>query len=308
MQAARLVPLLGDFFQQPRNVLDFGCGEACLLVELASQFPSSSFVGFDPGPAARIGSQKADALGLRNLAVAELNSIVDGGPYDLIIVSHVLEHLIEFDLLRLFEEILTENGLLYVEVPDALQYPERHRQEFLYYFDRLHVNHFTAQSMSKLAARFGFGALSQLEYAFPYRDGGEYPALGMLFGKGKPFRDVSSPSIRSAAELYIAQEKQRARAESAKFAAYDGILVWGAGDNFYRSSVNGGPLSDVPNMIVMDRRPQEIVIGQRRFVTENPEEAIRRLPWPVVVTVSEGRKSMSEQIERIDPERKVSAV
>jgi hypothetical protein len=35
-QRDQLVSLLAEFFSQPRRVLDFGCGEAWLLMELAS--------------------------------------------------------------------------------------------------------------------------------------------------------------------------------------------------------------------------------------------------------------------------------
>ena len=52
LQMDCVVKALDGFFERPRKVFDFGCGEACLLVELASEFPSSSFLGFDPGPAA----------------------------------------------------------------------------------------------------------------------------------------------------------------------------------------------------------------------------------------------------------------
>src|SRR5580704_6136196 len=89
MQQKCLLDLLGTFFTHPRDVLDFGCGEASLLVELASEFPTSRFHGFDPSPASQIGLQKAKTLGLNNLLVSDL------GPreanYDLIIASHVLE-------------------------------------------------------------------------------------------------------------------------------------------------------------------------------------------------------------------------
>jgi len=61
----QLASLLDGFFCQSKRVLDFGCGEGWLLVELASEFPSSIFRGFDPSPGARIGSLKAQTLGLK---------------------------------------------------------------------------------------------------------------------------------------------------------------------------------------------------------------------------------------------------
>ncbi len=305
LQLSRLAPALGGFFDDTRKVLDFGCGEASLLVELASKFPSSTFIGFDPGPAAQVGSEKAMALGLHNLSVVDLKASMDRGPYDLVVASHVIEHLIDFDLLHLLNNLLIEDGLLYIEVPNSLQYEARKRQEFLYYFDRLHVNHFSPQSLAWLVSAHGFGYVSHFEYVFPYRDGDGYPALGMLFRKGERAVAISSPSILDAANRYIVQEKQRAKTVAGQFDAYDGILVWGAGDNFYRSIENGGPLCGLRNMVVLDRRSLDISIGDRKYPTTNPQEGIRRYPWPVVVTVSEGRKSIGEQVMQIDPGRRV---
>ena len=172
--------------------------------------------------------------------------------------------------------------------------------EFLYYFDRLHVNHFTPQSFAFLLAQHGFGYVGQVEYDFPYRDGKQYPALGMLFRKGGEVVNLSSASILEAAMRYTSAEQQRARVLQEQLKKFDGVLVWGAGDNFYRSSENGGPLSDPGNMIVLDKRPQVVTIGSRRWTTEAPADAIRQYPWPVVISVSEGRKSISREVKEID--------
>jgi hypothetical protein len=305
VQLKRLASALDGFFDQTRKVLDFGCGEAALLVELAREFPSSSFFGFDPGPAAQVGARKGMALGLRNLSINDLKACMERGPYDLVIASHVVEHLLDFDVFHLLNDLLNENGLLYVEVPDSLRYETCKRQEFLYYFDRLHVNHFAPQSLARLATAHGFGYASHFEYVFPYRDGNGYPALGMLFRKGGRAVRISSPSILDATNRYIVQEKQRAKAVAGQLNAFDGILVWGAGDNFFRSLENGGPLSGERNMVVLDRRPLEILIGDRKYKAAEPQDGVRRHPWPVVVTVSEGRESISEQIIQIDPGRRI---
>ncbi len=303
LQRYRLANLLNGFFGQSQKVLDFGCGEGWLLLELAKEFPSSIFQGFDPSPGARSGSLKAQRLGLKNLTISDQKP--NDAPYDLIIASHVVEHLLNFDLIDCWNSLLSENGLLYIEVPNSLQYATHERLEFLYYFDRIHVNHFTPQSLVRLLAAHGFGSVGHFEYRFPYRDGGEYPALGMLFRKGQKAVEISSPNIREKAMVYISQEKERAKALTEQLKTFKGVLVWGAGDNFCRSSENGGPLSNLPNIVVLDKRPQVITIGDRKCVTEIPAEGIRRYGWPVVVTVSEGRKVISQQVKEIDPSRHV---
>ncbi len=303
VQVAHLASLLDGFLGQSKKILDFGCGEGWLLVELASVFPSSAFRGFDPSPGVRLGSHKAQTLGLKNLIIS--NQEPSDAPYDLVIASHLVEHLLDFDLLHSWNSLLAENGLLYIEVPNSLQYATDERREFLYYFDRIHVNHFTPQSLVRLLEAHGFGYVGHFEYKFPYRDGGEYPALGMLFGKDQKSAGISSPSILQTAMLYISQEKARARATNEQLKTFEGVLVWGAGDNFYRSSENEGPLANLPNIVVLDQRPQVITIGDRKWITETPAEGIRRHRWPVVITVSDGRNAICQQVKEIDPSRQV---
>ncbi|HEX3893327.1 MAG TPA: class I SAM-dependent methyltransferase [Terracidiphilus sp.] len=304
-QQGYLLSALEGFFRVPRKVFDFGCGQASLLVELASEFPASTFVGYDPGPAARVASQNATKFNLANLSIVTMEEAATLGPFDLLIASHVVEHLVEFDLLQSLRALLADDGFLYVEVPNALKYADQTRREFLYYFDRLHVNHFSPQSLGLLAARYGFSCVKHFDYAFPYRDGGDYPALGALFRKKARSIDISSPSLLGVITRYIAEERLRAHSIAEQFKAYDGVLVWGAGDNFFRSIESEGPLGDLHNFIVLDRRQQEIWIRNRKYTTRNPEDCILRYPWPVVITVSDGRRALGELVEQIDPGRNV---
>lgn len=305
VQSKCLLSALGDFFNGPKKVLDFGCGEASLLVELADFFPLSTFVGYDIGPAAGIAASKAQQLNLSNLLIRDFEGSRSHGPYDLVIASHLMEHMVEFDLLGLLAGSLGEQGLLYIEVPNPLQYAKHDRLEFLYYFDRLHVNHFTPQSLTRLAAGYGLGYITHFEFAFPYRDGGQYPAFGILFRKGGKTTEPQSPSVKEEAGRYIEQERLRAKALSATLSTFDGVLVWGAGDNFYRSIANGGPLENLQQMIILDRQTREVKIKNGVYKTMNPEMGIREYPWPVVVTISEGRKDIHRKINEIDAARRV---
>ena len=305
LQNSQLLAALGGFFDTPRRVLDFGCGGASLLLELATNFPSSSFFGCDPGPAAQNASDKAKMLGLSNLFIVDMNESGNRAPYDLVIVSHVIEHVLDFDLINLLRGFLAESGLLYVEVPSSLRYETQPRLEFLYYFDRLHVNHFTPQSLVRLVHGYDFGYLRHFEYAFPYRDGGEYPALGMLFKKGGAVVDLVSPDILEGTDRYIKGEKERAKATISLLDRFEGAMIWGIGDNFYRSTENGGPLSNLRNMMLLDRRPHEASVRGRLYQTVEPQDGIRNSRWPVVIAVSEGRKEIGCQVADIDANRRV---
>lgn len=305
LQKDHLITALNGFFANAKRVLDFGCGEASLLVELAANCPSSSFLGFEPGPAARTACEKIRLFGLNNVSIVSLKETANCAPYDLIIASHVIEHVIDFDLLRDFNLNLSDDALLYVEVPNALEYENKERREFLYYFDRLHVNHFTPQSLVRLLTKYGFGYVKHFQYYVPYRDGGEYPALGMLFRKGAGKIDIVSESLIGVVNRYIEKERERASVLADLLGSFDGVLIWGVGDNFHRALENGGPLSKVRQMILLDRRPQQVLIGNQTYQTIDPKTGVQSHPLAVVVTISEGRQMVGRQIADIDPERRV---
>jgi SAM-dependent methyltransferase len=305
LQYDRLTAVLGDFFAAPRKVLDFGCGEAALLLMMAARNPASTFFGFELSAAAQTATREAEALGLKNVRITGLEESATSGPYDLIVVSHVLEHLIDLDVIALLRGLLTDDGILYIEVPDALRYESHQRTEYLYYFDRLHVNHFTPQSLSRLMTGYGLGYVKHFGYAFPYRDGGEYPALGMLFQKGGGFAAANSLPVLEATNRYIRNENARARSLAGELDAFDGVLIWGAGDNFYRSIENEGPLSALRNVVLLDRRPREIAAGDRTYQAIDPDCGVRSYSWPVVVTVSEGKQEIRNRVAGIDPSRQV---
>jgi SAM-dependent methyltransferase len=300
-QAALLRRQLGTL---PPRVLDYGCGSGDLLAALAATNPDSRFFGWDvSAPALAAARQRLD--GLPNAAILDLDRLASEGPFDLAILSHVLEHLLDFNLLAKLRNLIAENGLLYVDVPDALRYAHRPRLEYLYYFDRLHVNHFTPQAMATLGAQFGFGLTGQFKRDFRYRDGQTYPAVGVFFRKGAPSEAFRSPDLRASLGRYLASERRRFADLRKELSQLPGVLVWGAGDNFHRAASEGGPLNGLHNLRLLDRRAFRVTVGGVGYETEPPEQTIRDCPWPVVITVSEHRAAIQKQVVDIDPSRPV---
>ncbi len=305
LQKSHLLAALPDYFAIPRRVLDYGCGEADLIMALAQAAPSSSFLGYDPSASVEGAAALVAATGLSNVHITGAGQDLRPRQYDLIIASHVFEHFVDFDTIAMLGALLAEGGLLYVEVPDAVRYESFLRRPFLGYFDRIHVNHFSVRALANLLARHGFGYVDQLQYAFPYPDGGEYPALGMLFKKTPSAAAIASPSLRGSFERYVQSEKIRAKQIGEALDASGGVLVWGAGDNFYRAMANDGPLTYVKTMVLLDRRQIEIALSGKRLQAMEPEAGIRRYPYPVAVMVTESGPAIAAQVAKMDPGRKV---
>ncbi len=304
-QVANLHAMLQGYFDTPRHVLDYGCGEADLLRALAVFAPVSRFTGYDPSPSSDAAQARIAASGLANLQITNRREVLGHGAFDLVILSHVAEHLVDFSALAGIGALLRPSGVFYIEVPDALAYSAFERRSFLYYFDRLHVNHFSPRALARLAALFGFRLAATRRYEFPYGDGRPYPAVSVILRKDGSATDTPEVPLYPVLKCYIAAELERAKLLSDEVRDDANLFVWGCGDNFYRSMGPGGPLSRFHNMILLDRQPKEIVIGGSRHRTVEPVAALAGHAGPVIVTVSEASESIVNAIKTIDPGRKI---
>jgi 2-polyprenyl-3-methyl-5-hydroxy-6-metoxy-1,4-benzoquinol methylase len=71
------------------------------------------------------------------------------GKADIIILSHVLEHLPNLDeILEQLKMCLKPQGILYIELPGIFSIPNNYKNNFLIYLQNAHIYHFTLTSLS----------------------------------------------------------------------------------------------------------------------------------------------------------------
>ncbi len=198
------------------RVLDFGCGQGSLLTRFSDRFGISkeNLVGVDLFKS----NNDAKFTHLKDL------SEVDGDFFDLVVLSHTLEHLMDFEIINSLNRIITPTGHIYIEVPDSSNYYKFPRKSLFYYFDRLHINHFSLHSMIVLAKNHHLQVSSFFSHSFLYSDGNSYPALSVFLKK-----DSLVTALRNSVESDFArmeQIKSELRGQR--------IIIWGLGDNFAR--------------------------------------------------------------------------
>lgn len=147
----RLKRLIGHNTDAPR-ILDFGCGDGALL-RMARGF------GFDAYGIDVSASRSGQALneGYRIHPDLETLDVADPEPFDAIVLSQVLEHVVDpLDLLRAMEARLGPGGVLFVAVPDTsgVAVPQSFH-EFTLVQPIEHINAFTPDSLRDLAQRAG---------------------------------------------------------------------------------------------------------------------------------------------------------
>lgn len=196
--------------------------------------------------------------------------------YDMIILNHALEHIVDVEaLMRGVEQLLSERGTVFIEVPDAEGYEteEMAPYNFLTYE---HVLHFSGNDLENLAVRYGYEIREMKKY---YKEISSYPSIYAVLRKCSTVKRTIrySDSSRKSVERYLAKSR----------AALDGLIkpleksqeevtLWGIGasttillDAFQNCNVTA----------LIDKNPnrQGLVfhIGDRRLTIEEPKTEIR---------------------------------
>lgn len=292
-QIAVLRPyLLSD---QMLRVLDFGCGQGGLLHTMALSYGQHRYFGCDANAHTQL---RDDGVSIHR----DLDEL--SGPFDVIVLSHVVEHLIDFDILERISELLTPTGVVYMEVPDAGAYEHYQRREFLYYFDRLHVNHFTFQSLVKIANTYGLAPWNLGVQRFGYKDGNLFPAIYAILS-----RQVSTTVCPTVLDLnasfcrYIEAEYARLKPIHKALRRGRGVVACGCGDNFFRLFGQNGPLEDIPLLAVVDQRGAELAaedgsLSRFRFLDRETASALfPNAMW--IITVSWGGEGIADKLKKL---------
>lgn len=158
-------PLLALVPATPGRALDCGCGAGDNARILRSR--GWRVTGITASPAEqRIAADHCDRVLLTDLEKPLPDEV--GGDFDLVVLSHVLEHLAHPEaLLDTLKAVLAPHGVIAVALPNVLFYPQRFKAlmgRFEYeptgIMDETHLRFFTFASGSALLRRGGFRVLA----------------------------------------------------------------------------------------------------------------------------------------------------
>lgn len=143
------------------HTLDIGSGMGHALIYLRkNHFPSGHYDAIEP-------SESCKGYLVENGINYLSNDVFSGweksanGKYDFIIMRHVLEHFHEpFEVLQKAQEALSDNGILYVAVPDAFHPTKPLRSHF---FRVVHISYFSKISLSNLLGKAGLDIVEIVE-------------------------------------------------------------------------------------------------------------------------------------------------
>ncbi len=288
LRLADVAALLAGQVRPGGRILDVGCGNGGLLTALrAHGFTDLS--GFDPATACAARVQANGMQGaVRTLPLSDpAAELRYWGQFDLIILSHVLEHIFDAKaVLVSLMPLLAADGLLYLETPDPLRY---NTEGFppLYFFDAEHINHLGLCSLATLAVAQGLRARELGQKTLMLANGLAYPAVYGLFQfRGSATPVPASPPLQPALQGYVdasLTDLERLRARVGELLG-DGrpFALWGAGSLSQR--LVGAPWFPRQQLrAVVDRDSRKHGLRFAGVTVSRPEVGLQDLPANALV-------------------------
>lgn len=188
-----------SFYAGRRQCLDLGSGSGEFAF-MASRL-GIGCLGIEPN--APYAAYSRDKLGLDVRTQTLEETRFEPGSFDLIRLSHVLEHMRDpVRSLKVLREWLTDDGILYIEVPDLIDEARRKVRGRIFHYG--HIFNFSPSTMRSAAARAGLEELVQS--AARYGD-----VTAGFFKKGRETTPDEARSDDNAARVRAALATHNAR-------------------------------------------------------------------------------------------------
>ena len=272
LKSNRQFEYLKKFLSSDSFVVDFGCSLGYTL----SLFQNSGFktLGVETSPTAAEYARDNFNVKVESLFFHD-KMVFDHPEVDLFILSHVLEHIWNPKaLLQTLKKHLSENGLIYVEIP-LLDVFEDSRDPMPFTLE--HVNYFSLDTMKYLLNVSGlrlrdFTLIHNLEGEAP-----NYTVGGFLIERDSVGEHEKSFAFNGLLEHKVKPSQLRkTKWESWLYKnSQKNVVVWGAGNmgiQFYSMSsqkikiIDGNPKKQFRNSEIQVLSPTDIVWNDVQFV------------------------------------------
>lgn len=179
----KYVHFLKPFLRHTDNIVDVGCGKGQFVKYLMDS-------GYAKVRGVELDKRMVEIALQQCIPVHEGSAFgmaFDADSIDLIIYTHVFEHLMDPNhVIRHANEYLKNNGYLFIEVPDASKYSEARVFDFFWLTTIEHINHFSSHYLEILLKNQGFELIAKSELNMPYNNPSlHYPSLKMIFRKNE---------------------------------------------------------------------------------------------------------------------------
>ncbi len=189
------------------KIFELGVAQGILARAMRNSHDVARYDGIELSERAAGAAQVTDTLFKVSLEAIPALERLRHAPYDLVVMSHVLEHIRDLNgMVAMLGGLTGATGRLFIEVPNRAGHPAVDLDH-----NRLHYHSFSVTSLTLLLQRHGYEVLHAETGAF--HDPRYSDSMRILAAKSKPPRTTHRP--------FISDELRRRGIER--------IAVWGAG-------------------------------------------------------------------------------
>lgn len=262
----RTAETLERHIKKDAAILDLGCANGGQLKVLKER-GFSNLTGVDPSKKC-VENVKNEGIEAIQAHLFEHSFINWEKKFDLIILSHVLEHIRDLEeSIQIAKDKLSENGILYIEVPDASRYNDFYIVPY-YYVDCEHINHFSKVSLTNLLQKFGFKSIETYQGKIRLNNSTDYPYFYSLFILTNSTKSTINfdNSVLNSFSLFLADSIVKNNIDLIIHnivISQEEVVIWGAGQ-FALRLLSSGKLSqaNIIGFIDTDSSKQNKPIGE----------------------------------------------
>lgn len=220
--------------ERSARIVDVGCANGGMLAALKERGFTHLF-GIDPSPGCVERTSAIPGVAARVGSLFDMPS--DVGPFDVLVLSHVLEHVRDVKAaLANIKRAMKPGAVLYVEVPDASRYADFAWSPFQD-FNTEHINHFSLVTLANVLRVCGYRPLRSGAKEILSAPGMPYPAI-YWFARNEDAaaaaeikRDVTlGERLRVYTERSTALMRHIDRGLREALARDPRVIVWGTGE------------------------------------------------------------------------------
>lgn len=213
---------LSSRLDKDKSILEIGFANGELL-KMLKKDGFKYVYGLDPSKAC---TDALNASGITAFQGSIMNNSVSD-KFDHIILSHVMEHILDIDsTMNSIKHLLSDGGSIYIETPDMEQYKTNSVSPFNY-FDLEHINHFAVHSLINLVEQHGLKVIESGSKKWAIGGDKFYPACWLLASLP---RVVKSEKCRNIIKSYVKECLNKTYPEIEELIkTQEEFIVWGTG-------------------------------------------------------------------------------
>jgi len=228
------------------KILDIGCSTGGLLA-LFKEHGYSNLLGLDPSSTCAASVKRLYGV---DAVAGNISDFYSKETFDLVILSAVLEHLVDFmPAMNKIRALLKDNGLLFIEIPDAERFDSYIFTPFQQ-FSIEHINYFSQYSIVNLLSSAFFNIVKVLKDENRVNQTVD-PDLFILSSKSieQDFAivrdEACGPCLRNYIDKCRKMDLEIKEKLKEKLKGKEKIIVWGVGTHTQRLIGSGLDLSRI---------------------------------------------------------------